>query len=535
MKKILILSACACMFLASCNNFLDENPKSSLTVGDYYKTEVQAIANVNYLYRSGAINCIASAGSAYVGPFASIPGMLTGYFRNSYEGQELTCQYSRLLTRQQQTNTVSGTIDGVWDGCYDAINVANGAIKHIPSISMDASTSARLVAEAKFFRAFNYFYLVKMFGAVPMPIEPYESMENMELERTAVSDVYALIESDLQTAVSVLPASTWQGTNHRITKYVAEQTLCSVYMQEGKYSQAVASAKDIISSGKYNLTGNDNLGLGSAYNKLRTMDDLSEIIYAKEYNASISTSGWWPTYAFSSAATGVFDKYSITERVYGPTGRFLNVYTSNDLRRSEKQFFVTSYTNPTNNKVWKMPLDNENLTTADLDYYNHIGCWYYFDEEAMESTGKGTKDWNIYRYAETLLDAAESIAQSSGVTDEAAGYLAQIQARAQLGSESSLKIALKSLSKDDFIKACWTERLKEFPLEFKIWDDCLRTGKFPVISMTNPGSVTYVNLVGATNGAGATIKSSDLLWPISLNEIQRNPKLMQNDGYTSSN
>jgi hypothetical protein len=41
-----------------------------------------------------------------------------------------------------------------------------------------------------------------MFGAVPMPTEPYESMENMELERTAVADVYTLIESDLQAAVA---------------------------------------------------------------------------------------------------------------------------------------------------------------------------------------------------------------------------------------------------------------------------------------------------------------------------------------------
>ncbi len=76
-----------------------------------------------------------------------------------------------------------------------------------------------------------------------------------------------------------------------------------------------------------------------------------------------------------------------------------------------------------------------------------------------------------------------------------------------------------------------TERLREFPLEFKIWDDCLRTGKFPVISSTEKGKVTYVDLVGAKNASGATFKSSDLLWPISLNEMQRNPSLTQNEGY----
>ena len=162
MKKILTVAiACACLTgFSACNDFLEEKPKSSLTAPDYYQTEAQAQANVNYLYRTGASSKLTGAGSAYVGPFASITGQLTGYFTNSYEGQELTCKYSRELTRQQNTMTVSVTIDGIWDDCYKAINVANGAIKYIPEISMDQSLANRLIGEAKFFRAWNYFNLV---------------------------------------------------------------------------------------------------------------------------------------------------------------------------------------------------------------------------------------------------------------------------------------------------------------------------------------------------------------------------------------
>ena len=67
--------------------------------------------------------------------------------------------------------------------------------------------------------------------------------------------------------------------------------------------------------------------------------------------------------------------------------------------------------------------------------------------------------------------------------------------------------------------------------DFKIWDDCVRTQKFPVISKTTKGEVEFVNLVGAQNASGYTIKDSDMLWPISPDEIQRNPSLTQNDGY----
>ena len=67
--------------------------------------------------------------------------------------------------------------------------------------------------------------------------------------------------------------------------------------------------------------------------------------------------------------------------------------------------------------------------------------------------------------------------------------------------------------------------------DFKIWDDCVRTQKFPVISKTTKGAVKFVDLVGAQNASNATIKDSDLLWPISPDELQRNPSLTQNAGY----
>lgn len=525
MKKILLLFACTSLLIASCSDFLDENPKSMRTMADFYKTETQARATVNTLYRSGAITGTSSAGSAYIGPVATLPGMLTGYFSNSYEGQEKVCAYARTLKRQEETNNVSNTMDGIWDDCYSTINIANGAIKYIPSIPMSENTKDVLIAESKFFRAFNYFTLVKWFGDVPLLTEPSESLNGLELPRTPVATVYKLIEQDLIDAVNKLPAETWQNNSHHITKYVAAQALTTVYMQQGKYDKAATTAKEIIASGKYSLTQNEDNLLKSAYNKLRTIDDLPEVIYAVEYEASIVSTGWRPTYAFSSSATSVFTLRNIFERVYGPNARFLNIYTSTDLRGQEQQFFATSYTNPQNGKTWTAPDANSR------------GCWYYFDEEALLVTGRGGKDWNIYRYAETLLDAAESLVQSTGVvSSEAAGYLAMVQARALGQTEAALTSTLQTLSKDDFIQACWTERLREFPLEYKIWDDCLRTMKFPDISETTPGQVNYVNLIGATSASGAVFKQSDLLWPLSLNEMQRNKQLRpQNDGYADHN
>ena len=96
---------------------------------------------------------------------------------------------------------------------------------------------------------------------------------------------------------------------------------------------------------------------------------------------------------------------------------------------------------------------------------------------------------------------------------------------------AAITAELQGLSKEAFIEECWKERLRELPFDFKIWDDCVRTKKFPVISKTTQGDVKFVDLVGAQNASGATIKADDLLWPISPDELQRNPNLTQNPGY----
>lgn len=509
--------------LSSCNKFLDEDPYSNEQLATFYQTEAQAIGNVNGMYRRGAIVRYGNAGSAYLGPTASISTFLTGYFTNSYENQELICQYSRLLNRQENTRIVSNTMNSIWRESYDAINIANGAIKHIPNISFtDENQKKVLIATSKFFRAFNYFYLVKTFGDIPMPLEPTEDLSNLYPERTAVAQVYQTIEADLKEAVEVLPAVTFSDNKNRITKYVAAMALANVYLQQGKFAEASTYSKMVVNSA-HGLTANEDLKMKSAYNKLRTTDNLPESIYVFEFDGPINSSGWWPTYGFNSAATAVFDKYSIFERVYGPTKRFLNVYKADDLRIQPNQFFHWEYKNPNTSKVWKS---------------DDAGVWYYVDENAVLNTGRGTKDWNIYRYAEALLIAAESSAKASNsVTAEAAGYLARIKARASTTGRTVAQITteLQGMSLNAFVEEVWTERLRELPLEFKMWDDCLRTGKFPVISPTEKGKVTYTNLVGAQNASGATFKDTDLLWPISLDELQRNPKLTQNKGYQATN
>jgi len=540
MKKILTsMMACACLIgFSACDSFLDEEPKSTMTSNLFYQDQIQIEQAVNYLYRTGAPNKLTGAGSAYMGNISTVNSMLTGYFQNIYEGQESICEYARKLTRQGNEQIISKSMDDLWDACYRAINSANMVLKSAPEVDFDSdATKSQMIAEAKFFRAWNYFAMVKMWGDIPFYTDVYGvDASEMQLERSPKATVLAAIVSDLKDAIPGLPAGTQAENGMRVPSAAASMLLAEVYMYQGDYSNAASAVKAVINSSAHGLTPHnaafdvnnfDATRYETAYNTLRKEDGLAETIYAYEFNTTISNGGWWPTYAFDTKATGLFGTYSIFERVFTPSNQFLNIYEANDMRIQPNQFFHWEYTHPESGLTWSADKD---ATTGE---YLWAGCWYWYDEQAVLSSGRGAKDRDVWRYAEALLYGAEAIAQTEGVSAEAAGYLAKVQARANMEGKTEAQIAteLQGLSKEAFIEAVWTERLREFPLEFKIWDDCVRTGKFPVVDATEKGKVTYVNLVGAQNGSGGTFKDSDLLWPLSLNEIQRNPNLTQNPGY----
>lgn len=516
-------------FSTSCSDFLEENPKSEVSTDQNFTQAAHARNAVNGLYRKGAPEFFGNSG-VYMPSTVTHGGFLSGFFDNEYKGQEIICDYSQKLSITSKN--IAGALDGVWDGCYAAISRANTAIKGIPS-TPDLSDNERnvLLGEALFFRAFNYFYLAKTFGDVPLILEPVVAATgDLYVPRTAVATVYEQIVKDLTDAVAALPSEAFCSNGHRISKYTAETVLADVYLQmsgypvkANNYAAAATVARDIIKSGKHKLIENGATPETSAYNVMRTTDDDPEYMYTYEFEVSISKSSRTQTSMPNICATwGVF-KYSITNSAYRPVKQYMNVYDKEqDLRAQERQFFFNSYT---------YEKDGEKIT-KDFPESASPGAWFWFDEDAMITTGNSGKDHVIYRYAEVLLIAAEAIAQSEGVTAEAIGYLADVRARAYTSVDrADIVQSLNGLSKDDFVQQVWIERMRELVYEYRIWSDIQRTRMYPTTSDSKPGEVTFVNVIGATNPWGQKFQEKHLLWPISDNEMQRNPSLVQNTGY----
>lgn len=525
MKKIHLIIVLIGLFCFSCSDFLEEEPKAQLDAESDFQVPAHAYSAVNSLYRNGAPQLY--DGGSYNGAPAMLGNYMSGFFDNEYKGQEIHVQQSQQLTLNG--NNLADYLGTRWADMYRGISRANNAIKNIPTTpGLTEAESNRLNAEAKFFRALNYYFLVRMFGPVPLVTEPYESLENLYVERSSVADVYALIEEDLRFAVDQgqLPEVPMVENGGRITKPAAETLLADVYLtmssfplQANKYAEAATAAKNVIASNVHSLVQHDRdengnvIPANSAYNKLRKSDNSAEeYIYYREYSVGIATASYnqW-TFPVSMAQ---HTAYAVTNGAYQPRTDFLEGYNvDKDLRIQEKQYFHSSLT-----------LENGNVEEFALTPY------IWLDEEASFETASSGKDIVIYGYADVLLTAAEAIAMSEGVTPEAVDYLAQVRGRAYWEEDiDQIKAELGTLSAEDFVEEVWKERYRELVFEFKLWFDIIRTRKFPV---TENGEINFEDLVGQTNSWGKSFETKHLLFPLPEPERQRNPSLgPQNPGY----
>jgi hypothetical protein len=510
------------MGFTSCQDFLEESPKNARAAETFFLNALDATSVVNSLYRNGAPS-FHNAGSAYMGPNIMYGGYKSGLYDNQYKGQEIFVQYCQNL--DIDANVSNSQLQGIWEGVYATIvRRANYAIKYIPTCpGLTDVQRSRLIAESKFFRALNYFWLVKMFGAVPIITEPAETLADMYVRRSTENKVYALMVEDLESALKDgnLADVPMPENGFRVSKASVAALLADVYLNmagypvndASKYAEAARVAKTLINNANYALI--QHTEAATAYDILRTSDKEKEYLYTFEYDASISTGGWRPMYCFpNEAATWGEFTWSIADLAYNPVPLLHAAYDAdNDLRFQERQYFHSTY---------------KQTKGSNIGVVRDLGgkCpFFWFEENALLVTNASQKDQVQYRLTEMYLIAAEAIAQTSGVNDEAADLLATIEARASMNkTKEQIKAELLALSKDDFIKEVWTEKIREFIFEHKIWNDITRTRMYPALQ---GGKFTFVNLIGAQNPWGRTFAEKDLYFPICSQEMSRNPALSE--------
>ena len=523
--------------LESCNNFLEENPLDQKSSEQFWKTKADAESGVNALYYGGASYLHdTDLGGGWTPKATMWGGIVSGLYVDKRKDRTFTTASEGCNFNIESFNDVSSAL---WHELYKGISRANFVIANIPVMTdvLDNKTIDNYVAQGKFFRAYGYYWLVKEFGDVPYISEPYTSTENMYIERMPSQQIYENIERDLLDIIEgdALPDVPFYENGARVTKLMARTLLANVYLQwagyplnggNQYYEKAAKMAEEVIKSGKCALVQSQGslTGLNSAFNEIKNTKNSSEIIYAKEYNYTNFKNG--NSYAYRSIGSDAFQwKDAKGNAIFHPAGdvmynaylpckMLIDSYDYRDVRGMEKQFFFKEFEDKTG-------------VTHSL---NEVGNWFWFDENVLTSGHDGDLNMPIFRYSEVLLIAAEGYARV-GNDNAARSYINQVRTRAGLDG--------LTCSGEQLVNAILTERLHEFPLEFKIWDDIRRTRLYPQAS-EKEGELNWISLSTALiqnkpDGSArvAAIPEYALLWPIPLSEIQANPALEghQNPGW----
>lgn len=485
----------ALLSLNSCSDFLEEENKSNYTQENYFQTPEHAESSINTLYEQ--LRFITSGAGTYgESPFMALE-FPTGLL-NTEVGQS---QFNRDL-RTLSTNAENNYFSVWWQNSYEAIANANLAIQRIPEIQMNETDREHFVAEAKFMRAFHYFNLVRMFGDVPLILEPVDAgSELLYPERTDKAEVYMTIVTDLQEAEAAdLPATNTRG---RVTSTAVKTMLADVYLtmagyplQAGDeyYEMAAEKAKEIIDAGNYSLFDN--------YDALHdpAIKNTGELIFQSQYLAGANITNAVTQWLLPRARN--ISAYADEFGVMFPTRAFLDTYQNDDRRIEEEEFYYTSYPSYEN---------SDQIVDFGTPY-----IYKFFDEDAVLRSAQSELNWTFYRYAEILLIYAEAGFEAYGATPEVLAAINQIRDRAELPDFDA------SITAEDI----WTEGLHELAFENKYWFDMLRRRQ-----VLNTETGNWENFVGHSFSYGPTLTEKYLLFAIPQREIDNNPKLEQNPGW----
>lgn len=543
MKKYLSIIAAALLMgsFSSCSDFLDRYPLEELSDESFWKTEKDAEMAVSNLYNV-------------------LPTWDTDEAINSDDAV-----HGIKWAAGNQSKGVYDPSDYGWSGEYGYIRQANLILEKIQEMDLSEDAYKKLEGQARFFRAYTYFTLIRSFGAVPYIDKPLELTDVENITRTPKDEVYAKVMEDFDIAIANLPVQWDEANSGRITKGAAMAMKARAALYYNNWETAMTEAKNVMDLGQYELYDKDNTG---RYKELfwEVADGCDEFILSVQFNAPTRTHyliGWecfptlgWgglnPTQSLVDAFEDINGAPITSEAsVYDPTNPFANRdprLEVNVLHDGETMYGVT---------IKVAPLSSSGNTG--IGQHGDATATGYYQQKWLDpsidpqSTGWDMgKDWVVIRYAEVLLTYAEAKNELSPLDPSAFDAVNQVRRRVGMPDLQNTDPTKPTYcgTQDDLRKRIWNEWRVEFALEGgkRQWD--IRRWGIAKDVLNAPFEGLRYTLVDDPNApkgdngkkcvlyvgeplklAGSHYEDHNYLLPIPQTEIDLNPKLEQNPGY----
>ncbi len=455
MKKIASILVASALTFSSCSDFLNVESQGKLTEDVFFGEEQGALMSINAIYTQlRAWNLI---GFSWFG-IMELPS------DNSDTGSELADgSVPRLNTINNFTYDASTSeLNGWWEGNYKAIASCNVALDNLGAVKNEA-LRVKCVAQARFFRGFFYFNLVRAFGGVPL-ITQVQQPGEYDQPRAAEALVYDQIVSDLTFAAENLPTRQEWGTKElgRVTKGTAEGLLAKVYLFRQDYANAKRYAGQVIDRKEYALHNDyrdlfspdsyysNEVMLADQYLWGESQDRNKESEYLKWQGIRGAGMGW-----------GMFSPSEALDKAYeaGDPRRTATIFYDGEVLEGKGQINFKKEIPPRANKktIWPTSFWNSNS-------FGKHNCHLYF-----------------LRYADVLLIYAEASNEIDTDKTSALAKLEEVRARARRSVHpADMVVDLPAITETDTDKLrelIWHERRVELALEGHRFYDLIRADK----------------------------------------------------------
>lgn len=488
-SKLLLLCITAAFLIghAACKKLVESEPPSDYLSGsNVYATDATAIAVLNGLFASanGRFQETESIG---------LLAALNADEMTLYSGMELNTLLGHYKNALSQTPDAAISGAEAWGTLYGFIFKCNAAIEGLSvSESLTPAVKQQLLGEAEFFRAFCYFYLVNLFGDVPLPLTTDPEV-NTRLPRSSTTQVYDQIITDLQNAEGNLSAeflkeTLLSSTTERVrpTKWAAAALLARVYLYWAEWEKAEEKATIVISNNA--LFGLPALNDVFLKNSMEAIWQLQPT--AVNFNTEIAQ-----VLVIPSTGLSYTNPFFLSDTL-------LNSFEAGDNRAALGNWIDTTM---------------YELTSALNDTVAYSNKYKLNLQDTTIKSASNMKEYfMMLRLGEQYLIRAEARAQQ-GNLNGAAEDLNAVRKRA-----FSPEKPVTANDKTTLLAAVLHERQVELFTEWgHRWLDLKRTDKVDEV-------MTGITPLKAN---GAPWQLYQKLYPLPLTDLQRAPNLLQNEGY----
>lgn len=456
--------------------------------------------------------------------------------------------------------------DFSWKGNYEAIRKANLVLDKANEIpDYPEAEKNKVLGQAYFFRALEYFDLIRSFGDVPYIDKALTLSDQAGVKRAPKDEVYAKLMEDLDKAAEYLPVK-WEASAYgRVTKGAALAMKARVALNFNKWNEAAENAKKVMDLGEYDLYDKENTG---KYKELfwEKADGCNEFILVKQFKAPESdwfligweafpTKGWGginPTQSLVDAFEDKDGSPIANSKIYDEKKPFDNRdprLEVNVLHDGEEMYGVT---------IKVAPLKSSG-NTGIANHGDATATGYYQQKWLDPSIDPSSDGWHmgkdgvIIRYAEVLLTYAEATNELKPLDQGAFDAVNAVRKRVGMPELQKTDPGKPTYcaTQEDLRQRIRNEWRVEFALEggkrqwdIRRWGIAKKVLNEPFLGLkyklvdspdAQPGDGGKICILYEGENLklpGSKYEDHNIIYPVPQSEYDLHPELGQNPGYS---